>query len=89
METLVLQDRIFPILGGFWRVPIFDEFWGRKKVGPKSDKCGILAALGALPRNFWAGRRVGRRSWEGLFARFYKFWAQVLQELFDTPSTTV
>ena len=28
---------------------------------------------------FWEGRRVGRSSWEGFFARFYKFWDKFLQ----------
>ena len=63
METLALRDRIFEVLGGFWRESIFDEFWGRQKVSLKSHKCGTWAAKSDPGADSGAARRNERGRW--------------------------
>ena len=75
IDIWVIRGPTFEVFGSVLRNAIFDEFWDVQKVDQKWEKFDAWAALGALPRNFWEGRRVGRRSWEPGFISFgNKFW---------------
>ena len=43
---------IFEVLGGFWTMSNFDEFWGRQKVSQKSYKFDTWVAKGEFQENF-------------------------------------
>ena len=49
---------IFEVLGGFWTMSNFDEFWGRQKVSQKSYKFDTWVAKGEFQENF---RRISGR----------------------------
>ena len=54
---------IFEVLGAFWTMSNFDEFWGRQKVSQKSYKFDTWVAKGEFQENFREARRnaQGRR----------------------------
>ena len=51
---------IFEVLGGFWKVSNFHEFWGRQKVSQKSENIDTWAAKGDPGAHFGAARRNER-----------------------------
>ena len=70
---------IFEILGGFQSVSFFDKFWACEKCVQNRPKWRHLGAQGCFGCFSAKGRRQRRSSWEGFFARFYKFWDNFLQ----------
>ena len=54
---------IFEVLGGFWKVSNFHEFWGRQKVSQKSENIDTWAAKGKSGTHF--GRPGGMRGAAG------------------------
>ena len=74
----VIRGPTFEVFGRVLRNAFF-LFLRWAKIDPKWRKFGTWAAKTKKAHPFWAGRRVGRRSWECFFARFYKFWDNCLQ----------
>ena len=58
---------------------VFDKFWACEKCVQNRPKWRHLGTQGKFQENFREGRRQRRSSWEGFFARFYKFWDKFLQ----------
>ena len=70
IDIWAIRGPTFEVFGGVLRNAIFYDFWGVQKVDQKWEKFDAWAALGALPRTFWAGRRQRRSSWEPSFGSF-------------------
>ena len=51
---------IFEVLGGFWTMSNFDEFWGRQKVSQETTNIDTCAAKGKFHDDFGAARRSER-----------------------------
>ena len=51
---------IFEVLGGFWTMSNFDEFWRRQKVSQKSENGDTWAAKMKKAHSFWEARPNAR-----------------------------
>ena len=60
IELVAPWGSIFEVLGAFWTMSKFDEFWRRQKVSQKSENGDTWAAKGDPGAHFGAARRNER-----------------------------